>query len=110
MGLYAVLAFTVSQRTREIAMRVALGATQSQVARLVIGHGALLAAAGGVLGLAGALAASQALRSLLYGVQPYDPLTLLLVPAFLVAVALAASYLPARRASRVDPLVALRFD
>ncbi len=93
-----------------IAIRVALGATQGSVARLVVSHGAVLAGVGGALGVAGALAASQALRSLLYGVQPYDPLTLLLVPAFLVAVALAASYLPARRASRVDPLVALRFD
>jgi predicted permease len=110
MGLYAVLAFTVSQRTRELAIRVALGATQSAVASLVLRHAAILAGLGSVLGLVGALAAAQTLRSLLYGVQPYDSLTLLFVPAFLIVVALAASYLPARRASRVDPLAALRFD
>lgn len=110
VGLYSVLAFTVSQRTRELAIRVALGASQSRVARLVVGKAALLCGLGAIGGLAGAAVASRTLASLLYGVQSFDPLTFLMAPALLIAVGLLASYAPARRAASLDPNVALRSD
>jgi predicted permease len=110
IGLYSVLSFTVGQRTREIAIRIALGATRDRITRLVISKGAALAGLGVVCGLAGAVVASRALASFLYGIQSFDPVTFLLVPALLIAVALAASYAPARRAARVDPIVALRAE
>jgi putative ABC transport system permease protein len=108
IGLYGVIAFSVSQRTREIGIRAALGAERGKIATLVIGEGARLAAVGLVLGLAASLAATRVLSGLLYQVKATDPLTLTGVLAFLGAVVLVASYLPARRASRIDPVDALR--
>jgi ABC-type antimicrobial peptide transport system permease subunit len=108
VGMYGVIAFTVRQRTREIGIRVALGATRADVLRLVLGQSAKLSGVGLVLGLAGAIAGGRLLSGMLYGIRPTDPATLIMVPLLLAAVALAASYLPARRAARVDPTRTLR--
>jgi putative ABC transport system permease protein len=110
LGIYGVIAYGVSQRTREIGVRVALGATPRDVLRLVVGQGVRMAAAGLGLGLLVSLAATRLMRSMLFGVGPSDPLTLAAVLAVLGAVALLASYLPARRAARTDPLQALRAE
>jgi predicted permease len=107
-GVYGVMAYVVSQRSSEIGLRMAMGAGSGAVLRLVLGQGLKLAAIGVVLGLAGAVAATRALTSVLYEVKPTDPLTFVAVAAALVIVASAASYFPARRATRVDPLLALR--
>jgi putative ABC transport system permease protein len=108
IGLYGVLAFTVSQRTREIGVRVALGAARGEVMRLIVGEGMTLAAIGLVLGGAAAIGATRLLRSMLFETDVYDPWTFAVVPALLASVALAACALPARRAADVDPMVALR--
>jgi ABC-type antimicrobial peptide transport system permease subunit len=108
IGVYGVLAYSVNQRTREIGLRVALGAQQAGVLRWIVGQGMLVAAAGIGIGLAGAFALSRLLASLLFGIQPRDPLTFTSVAAVLTAVAFAACLVPAIRASRVDPIVALR--
>lgn len=110
VGVYGVMAFAVTQRTREIGIRIALGARQSRVLRDVLRRGAVLAGAGVAAGLFGAYAGTQLLESLLYGVEAFDPLTIGAVAALLAVAALAASYLPARRASRVDPMTALRTE
>jgi putative ABC transport system permease protein len=110
IGVHGVLSYTVAQRSREIGIRMALGADRANVGRLVVGQGARLAVAGVALGLLGALAAARVLSSLLYGVRPTDLLTLASVAAVLGTVALGATWLPARRATRVDPLVALRSE
>jgi putative ABC transport system permease protein len=110
LGLYGLLSFSVSRRTREIGVRVAVGATPASVRRLVLGQGLALAALGIALGLSGAAIGSRALSGLLFGVQPIDPTTFAVVPAVLLLVALLASALPAARAARVDPVVALRAD
>jgi predicted permease len=110
VGLYGVMAYVVARRTREIGIRVALGANNSDVLRLVVGQGIVLTAAGVGMGLAGALGAGRFLSSLLYGVTPTDPLTFVIASLTLTAVALLASYIPARRATRVDPTVALRYE
>jgi putative ABC transport system permease protein len=110
VGVHGVLSYTVAQRTREIGIRMALGADRQSVRGLVLGQGARLVAAGLAVGLAGAIGVSQLLSSLLYGVHPNDPVTLTLVAVGLGAVALVASWMPARRASRVDPVVALRAE
>jgi putative ABC transport system permease protein len=110
VGIYGVLSYTVAQRTRDIGIRMALGATQTRVVRDVVGQGMWLTVSGIVIGIAGALAASRVLQKLLYGVQPTDAITFVVGSSLLAAVALAASYLPARRASRVDPMVALRYE
>ncbi len=110
LGLYGVLAYSVSQRTRELGIRIALGATDKQVLWLVVRRGVLLAAAGVALGLVGALALARGLSSMLYGVDTLDAVTFTAVPALLGAVALLASWLPARRALRVPPHEALRAD
>ena len=107
VGVYGVLSYSVTQRTHEIGVRVALGASNPDVLRLVIAHGMKLAGAGLVLGLAGALAVTQLIRSVLF-VSPTDPVSFAGISAFLAAVALLASYMPARRAAAVDPIVALR--
>ncbi len=110
VGLYGVASYDVARRARELAVRVALGARPRDLRALVVGAGARLALAGGVLGLAGALAGSRLLTGLLYGVRPADPLAVAGACGVLAAVALAASWLPARRAARVDPAAALRAD
>ena len=108
--MYSLIACSVSQRTREIGIRVALGARRSTIARLVVGEGLVLAAAGGVLGLAGAAAVTRLLTRFLYHVSTTDAATFLSVPLVLVGVAFMACTVPARRATRVDPIVALRHE
>jgi ABC-type antimicrobial peptide transport system permease subunit len=110
IGLYGVLASTVSQRTREIAIRMALGADRRDVGRLVVRQGAALALAGAAIGLGAALLSGRALAGFLYGIGWYDPVTVAATCAGLLGVALLAAYLPARRAMRVDPMVALRYE
>jgi putative ABC transport system permease protein len=108
VGLYSVLAYLVTQRTREIGIRMALGARHTHVLRLVMSHGGKLTAAGLVLGVGGALALTRFMKSLLFGVTTKDPATFAGVVVMLAVVALAACYIPARRAMRVEPMVALR--
>jgi putative ABC transport system permease protein len=108
IGVYGVMAYAVSERTHEIGVRIALGASSGEIRSLIVGHGVRLALAGIAIGLAGALAASRALQSLLFGVSAVDPPTFAIAAAGLTAAALAASYLPARRASRIDPVGLLR--
>jgi putative ABC transport system permease protein len=110
LGIYGVLSYLVGRRTREIGIRLALGATRGSVLRLIVGHGMMLTIAGIAIGLAAALALSRFLESLLYGVSPHDPATFATIAAILAAVALAASYLPGRRATDVDPLDTLRCE
>ena len=110
IGVYGVMAFGVSRRTQEIGVRMALGAGRGRVLRLVLSQGMRLAVLGALLGLLGALAANRALSGLLFQVSTSDPLTYALVAALLLSVAALACYLPARRASRVDPLIALRWE
>jgi predicted permease len=110
VGLYGVIAYSVSQRRREIGIRMALGAGKSAVLKMVIGQGIKVALIGVAVGLAGALGLTRFLSGLLYGVTPGDPLTLVTVSALLIAVAFLASYIPAHQAAKVDPMVALRHD
>lgn len=110
IGLYGVIAFGVAQRTREIGVRVALGAERGDVLRLIMRRGMRLTGVGLAIGIVAALALGRFVASLLYGVTPADPATLLAVALFLALIAMLASYLPARRATRVDPMVALRSE
>ncbi|MCI0533971.1 MAG: ABC transporter permease [Verrucomicrobiales bacterium] len=110
IGLYGVLAFAVSQRTREIGVRTALGAQRSDVIALVLGHGMKLAGVGVLLGLAGAFGLTRLIRALLFDVTPTDTITFATIPLLLATVALLACWLPARRAAKVDPMVALRYE
>ena len=110
IGLYGVLAYLVGQQIPEIGIRMALGAAPTDVLRRVVGHGLTLAAIGVAIGVAGALALSRVLTSVLFGVKPTDPITYVAVAVVLLITAAVASYLPARRAMRVDPMTALRHE
>ena len=110
VGVYGVIAYSVSQRTREIGVRVALGAQRTNVLRLILGQGALLTAAGVGVGLLGALGVTRFMRAMLYGVSPFDPVSFVAVTLVLSAIGFLASYVPAIRAARVDPIDALRQD
>jgi putative ABC transport system permease protein len=110
VGIYAVMSYSVSRRTNEIGIRMALGARQADVLKLVVSQGMTVALIGAGVGIAGALLLVRVMKSLLYGVQPTDPLTFLLVPAVLCGTALLATWLPARRAAKVDPMRALRYE
>jgi ABC-type antimicrobial peptide transport system permease subunit len=110
LGVYGVVAFSVGQRRREVAVRMALGAEPGRVLRQILGEGMTLVAAGAVVGVVAALLLGKTLASLLYGVAPRDPLTLLAIVAVLAVVASVATWLPARRAAAADPMAALRGD
>ena len=110
VGIYGVVAYGTRQRTHEIGIRMALGARGQQIIRLVAGQNARFLLAGIVTGAAGALALTRLLAAYLYAVRPTDPLTFMAVSLLLLAVAMIAVYIPARRATKVDPMVALRYE
>ena len=110
IGVYGIVSFAVARRTREIGLRMAIGARRDQILRMILGHGMGLTAAGLTLGVAAALPAMRLASSLLYGVSPFDPLTFLAAPAGLLLVALAASLIPAYRATRLDPVTTLKHE
>ena len=110
VGIYSVMAYAVGQRTHEIGVRIAIGANRQDVMRLVLRQTLWLASAGLVVGVLAAIALTRLMRTLLFEVQPSDPVTLVAVVLVLLAVALLAGYVPGRRASRVDPIVALRYE
>jgi putative ABC transport system permease protein len=108
VGIYGVIGYIAAQRTREIGIRIALGAQTGDVRRLFLRHGLVLTGAGIAVGIGVALAVTRVMSALLFGVSPIDPVTYVAVAASLATVALLATYLPARRASRTDPIIALR--
>ena len=110
IGMYGVIAYGVAQRTREMGIRMALGASRRRILRLVLGEGVRLALVGAALGVAGALASTRVIRSLLFQTVPTDPVTFIVTPLVLAGVALLATYIPARRATRLDPTLAIRGD
>jgi predicted lysophospholipase L1 biosynthesis ABC-type transport system permease subunit len=110
IGLYGLLSYEVARRTRELGIRMALGAQQRNLLRLVVGQGILLALIGAVIGIAAALGVTRFMASMLFGIKATDPATFIGVAAMLIVVALAACYIPARRAMKVDPMVALRYE
>lgn len=110
IGIYGVISYAVGQRTQELGLRMAIGAEAGTVVGMVLRHAALMAVAGVILGLGTAIGATHLMSSILHGVSPVDPLTYAVVAALLLCVTLLASYAPARRAARVDPMVALRAE
>jgi ABC-type antimicrobial peptide transport system permease subunit len=110
IGIYGVMAYLVNQGTREIGIRMALGATQRDILSLVVRQGMVLALSGVTIGLAGAFLLTRLIRSLLFGVQATDPLTFVGISVLLALIALLASYIPAQRAARIDPMMSLRCD
>ena len=108
LGLYGVMAYAVSQRTRELGIRISVGASRGDVLKLILGQAVTLAAIGMTGGLVAALVVTRFAANLLYGISPVDPLTFTLIAVVLFAVALLAGYFPARRATRIDPMIALR--
>jgi ABC-type antimicrobial peptide transport system permease subunit len=110
IGIYGLMAYSVEQRTQEIGIRMALGAQSGEVRKMIVGQGMVLAVIGVLVGLAAAFGLSGLMSTLLFGVTPWDPLVFIGVPILLTLVALTAVWLPARRASRVDPLTALRYE
>jgi ABC-type antimicrobial peptide transport system permease subunit len=110
IGLYGVMSYMVTQRSRELGVRVALGANTRDVLGLVLGQGAKLALLGVVIGLAASFAVTRVMTNMLFNVSATDPLTFVVISLLLISVALVASYLPARRATKVDPIVALRAE
>jgi len=110
VGIYGVMSYSVTQRTNEIGIRVTLGAQSTDVVRIVVGEGLRFALIGVVIGVASGLLLTRLLQSFLYGISASDPVTFIGVTVLLVGVALAASFFPARRATRVDPIIALRYE
>ncbi|HUF25550.1 MAG TPA: FtsX-like permease family protein, partial [Gemmatimonadaceae bacterium] len=110
VGVYGLLAYAVSQRSREIGVRLALGAAPAGVARMIVSHGMKLALAGAIPGVAAAYAAARGMRALLFGVEPADPATIIVAVALVLAMTLAGSFVPAVRAVRLDPMLALRAE
>jgi len=110
IGIYGVVAYTLSQRTGEIGLRMALGAQRSDILRIVLGEGALIVVAGVGAGLFGSVMLTRFLQTMLFEIKPTDPITFTALTILLAGVALMASFIPARRASRIDPLVALRHE
>jgi putative ABC transport system permease protein len=105
-----VLAYSVAQRTQEIGVRIALGATPGGILKMVLGQGLLTVAIGLIVGLAGSLLLTRTMRSMLFEISPNDPITIVGIALLLLLIAMLASYIPARRATRVDPMIALRYE
>jgi putative ABC transport system permease protein len=110
VGIYGIVAYAVTQRTQEIGIRMALGARRADILQLILKHGVVLVLSGVAIGIAGAFALTRFLASLLFGVTPNDAVTFVIVPVLFFLIAMVASFIPARRATKVNPLIALRYE